>query len=329
MDTTPFGDLLAGAHSLEAWRSGGVSRHELAQVIGRRAHRGRWSFAGTDAVDPLQRALADASVLPPDGALGGWGAAQVLGVSWLDGTAPDGHAQAGLLCLPPHRLVRRPGVRTLRSRLGPGDVVTVRGSEVRVTSPVRTGFDLARTAPDLRTAVEWLDCLGVHGVPAADVAAYAQERVRCTGSRQARLAAGLATARIRSPAESRLRMVWVLDAGLAAPAVNSSVLDQSGRLIAEVDLLDPRTGLVGEYDGSPHSGAAVRSSDRQRQERLERVGLTVVRCVATELYDVGTTVARLLQGAARAEAVTARGPRRWTTRQLPVPGRDLRRFRVV
>lgn len=329
VDTTPFGDLLAGAHSLDGWRAGGVSRHELAQVIGRRAHRGRWAFAGADAVDPLQRALEDASLLPPDGALGGWGAAQVLGIRWLDGTDPGGAVRPGLLCLPPHRLVRRPGVRTLRSRLDVGDVVMVRGSDVRVTSPVRTAFDLARTAPDLRGAVESLDCIVAHGVPAAEVAAYAQERVRYAGAPQARLATGLATGRIRSPAESRLRMMWVLDAGLPTPAVNASVLDGSGRLVAEVDLLDPRTGLVGEYDGSPHSGAAARSKDRQRQERLERLGLTFVRCVATEIHEVDRTVARLREGAARAEALTARGVRLWTAMQLAVPGRDLRPFRVV
>jgi len=323
MDDEPFTKLASGAHRLGMWQSAGVSRYEVVQDLGRRAHHGRWSFAGTSGDDPVQRALADASVLPPDGALGGWGAARLLGVHWLDGTTPSGAPLDGVVCLPPHRQVRRSALVVLRSRLDPGDVVKVTGLGVRVTSPVRTAFDLARTAPDLAQAVERLDCLLVHGVLAADVAAYARERPRWNGVARVRRAVELATARIRSPAESRWRMVWMLDAGLPHPLVNATVLDGQGYEQAEVDLLDPRTGLVGEYDGSPHSSSARRSKDAQRQERLERLGLTLVRCTGADLHRPGVTVARLRAAAARALAV--RGPRRWTARELAVPRHDLRR----
>lgn len=327
MDAEAFLAVLTGAHPLATWRAAGVTRHELVHDLGRRVHHGRWSFVGTSGQDPLARALADASVVPDDGALGGWGAAQVLGVHWLDGTTRAGDPQPGVLCLPRHRQVRRRSIVTLRSRLDPGDVVRVTASGVRVTSPARTAFDLGRTAPDLATAVERLDCLLTYGISPGDVVAYAGQRERWAGVARVRRAVGLATARIRSPGESRLRMLWVLDARLPQPMVNATVLDLQGRVQAEVDLLDPRTGLVGEYDGAPHSGAARRSKDAQRQERLERLGLTVVRCTAIDVHEVKATVGRLKSAASTAERA-GRGPRRWTAHELSVPGYDLRRYVV-
>lgn len=192
-------------------------------------------------------------MLPVDGAVGGWSAARLRGVAWSDGTTTSGQVRLPVLCLPPGRRVRRPEVQVLRSVLGPGDVVRCAGSGVRVTSPVRTAFDLARTAPNLTEAVVRLDAMARHGVDPEAVAGYAAERPGWRGVGQVRRAAALATGRVRSPAESRWRMLWVLAAGLAAPLVNATCYDPSGQRLGEVDLLDPVLPLVGEYDGSPHS----------------------------------------------------------------------------
>ena len=326
MDVDSLRTLVTGAHRLGPWQAAGVPAHQLASGLGRSAHHGRWAFAAAGTrEDARQRALEDASVLPPDGAVGGWGAAHLLGVEWLDGTDAAGGRQAGVVCLPPHRQVRRPGLRALRSRLDPGDVVLVAGT--RVTSPVRTAFDLARTASDLATAVERLDCLLAYGVAAGDVAEYARRRPRWAGVQRVRQAVSLASGRIRSPAESRWRLVWQLGAGLSRPMVNATVVDLDGWVHAEVDPMDPVIGLVGEYDGSPHSGAAQRSKDARRQERLERLGLTVVRCTAVDLGRPHVLVARVRDAAGRAGGVP--GPRRWAARELAVSVGHLRAYEVV
>lgn len=309
--------LVQGAHRTAEWGSAGVSDFEIRTRLGRRTHQGRHAWVGSDPHDPRQRALADASVAPDDGALGGWGAAQLLGVEWLDGTAPAGDPLDGLLCMPFERRVRRPGLRPFRSRLDPSDVVVLESpAGTRVTSPLRTAFDLARTAPSLRQAVAYLDAMARHGVRIDDVLAYAAERPRWYGVSRLRAAAALARGRIRSIPETAWRMSWVLDAGIDAPLVNAAVMTSDGEIVAEADLLDPATGLVGEYDGAPHAGALRRAKDHVRQELLERLGLTLVRCTSVDLPDRRGTGARVRERQRRA---ASQPTGRWQAVELPIP----------
>ena len=312
--------LLTGAHAPSSWAAVGVARHELRQALGRREYRGRHAWAATDPAHPRQRALAAASLLPDDvGAVGGWAAAFLLGATTLDGTTPAGEPVNPLLCLPGSRRVRRAGVRVLRSELFDRDVVQLTGaSEARVTSPVRTVFDLARTAESLADAVTFVDAMARNGVRPSDVEAYAVEHRGWKGVPQVRRAAELASSRTRSPAETRLRMLWQLDAGLPPPLVNATVLDRHGQSRGEVDLLDAGLGLVGEYDGSPHSDAGARSVDAVKQEALERVGLVVVRATAVDMRPRHRrrTVWRLREAAKRARGLP---PGDWTAVERPIP----------
>jgi hypothetical protein len=265
-------------------------------------------------------------VAPADGALGGWGAAFLLGAEWLDGTTPGGDPLDGLLCMPFERRVRRAGLRPFRSRLDPGDVVLLDApSGIRVTSPLRTAFDLARTAPTLGQAVSHLDVMARHGVRTEDVVAYAAERPRWRGVKLVRAAAGLARGRIRSTPETTWRLMWVLAAGIRAPLVNAAISGPDGEILAEVDLLDPKTGLVGEYDGSPHAGAEARAKDHARQQVLERLELTVVRCTAFDQREGSRdlTAERVREARARASGTVQR-PRRWRAVELPIPDLPLR-----
>jgi very-short-patch-repair endonuclease len=309
--------LLSGAHRLGAWSEVGVTRAHLHSGLGRREHRGRYAWTATDEDDACQRALVAVSLLPAKSvaALGGWAAGRLLGVEWLDGTTPGGEPLPPLLCLQAPGRIRRPGVRVLRSRLDDGDVVELDGG-AHVTSPLRTAFDLARTAPSLAEAVVCLDAMARHGVQPGDVAGYAAARRRWRGVRRVRDAAAMASDRTRSPAESRWRMVWVLDARLPPPLVNATVLGERDYVLGEVDLLDATTGLVSEYDGAPHSDAAARGRDTRKQEQLEDAGLTVVRASSTDLRSTATGVRRLLNGHERARA-RRRLPWRAVERPLP------------
>lgn len=89
-------------------------------------------------------------------------------------------------------------------------------------------------------------------------------------------------------------------------AANPEVCDDRGRLPGLPDLLDAATKLVAEYDGAQHRQLEEHTNDNVREERFERVGLTVVRATSRDLP--GTlVVARLLAGHADA-ARTPRGP---------------------
>jgi len=297
VDEIPSG-LLAGAHTSRRWAAAGVAPAELRGAVWDQALPGRYAFAATDPRHPRHRALVAAAVVPSDGAVGGWAAAYLLGARALDGSTPDSDVdQPVLVCL--QRRSQRPwwpGIRPFRSDLEAADVVAADGAPV--TSPVRTAFDLARLAPSLTEAVVALDALVADlGVDLRAVEAYTRARPRWRGRPRVRRALQLADGRSRSPQESRLRMLWVLDAGLPRPLPNQEVHDRRGHLLAEVDLLDAESGLVAEYDGAHHAAADQRAVDNARHETLERHGLQVVRVAAGDLTrHRRRTVLRLREG---------------------------------
>lgn len=167
---------------------------------------------------------------------------------------------------------------------------------------MRTAFDLARLGPlhDAVVAVDRLRALRLVTVDA--LAAVIDDRPGWRGAHQARRVLAFSTDRSESPQESALRVLWC-ESGLPRPVPNATVLDAQGRFVARVDLLDPDAGLVGEYDGAVHASSGRRSADAARRERLEQLGLTVVRATATDvLSDAGRAAwtARLLRAHARA-----------------------------
>jgi hypothetical protein len=303
----------------------GVTRGELAGPGWEAPYRGVVRPAGPPLqVAPRQRLYDVAELLPPGAAIGGWGAAFLLGADELDGRGRSGTALEPVpVVLPPPLLVRRrAGLVRWRSALHDGDVVDVQG--IACTSPARTGFDLVRTR-DLRAGVVCLDVLGRQvGLEPADVLAYAHRHRRWRGRPRVAPAVALADPRARSTGETRLRLVWRLDAGLPAPEVNPSVLDVcDGRLLGQADLLDPTSGLVGEYDGAGHRDEGQHALDNAREEWLEDAGLVVVRASAPDLWSENArrTVLRLVTGHRRAQR-RDRDQDRWTWRPMRWPHPD-------
>jgi hypothetical protein len=97
------------------------------------------------------------------------------------------------------------------------------------------------------------------------------------------------SARAESPMESVMRFVWV-GAGLPASLVNPEIIDPTGQFIARVDLLEPETGLVGEYNGTWHRNGLQPWSDAVRQRPLERWSFTVVNLGGPD-FERGATAA--------------------------------------
>src|SRR6266508_1781344 len=129
----------------------GVSRRALAGSRWSSPHRG--FHRDTVVNDPARQRILDAAVLLPDGgAVAGWAAAYLHGVSYL-----DGRDEPVLLAVPPGRLINRPGIAIMRAKLDPGDLVTRHG--LPCTGGARTAFDMLRRAPGLVEAVVAGDCL--------------------------------------------------------------------------------------------------------------------------------------------------------------------------
>ena len=256
--------------------------------------RGVHAVVGSDLQDPDLRTAAVLAATPPGATLGGWAAARwheraalagrgrVDDALELDGLLPSGAPQPVLVILPPgSRLSAVPGRAVVRARLDPGERQDVDGGG-SVTAPLRTAFDVAR-ASTRETAVVVLDRMRALGLVTADALGdEVERRAGWRGVRAARRAVELSADGVQSPQETRLRLLWVAT-GLPVPRCNAVLREPDGRFVARVDLLDPVSGLVGEYDGSTHASAARRSADARRQERLEALGLVVVRASAADL----------------------------------------------
>jgi hypothetical protein len=101
-------------------------------------------------------------------------------------------------------------------------------------------FDTARFDSDVREAVVAIDMMAAAElVSLRQISDYLPTQARAGGVRQVRQALALADEDSRSPNESRVRLIWVLDAGAAPPRVNQPVFDLRGRLLGIADLLDP------------------------------------------------------------------------------------------
>src|SRR5690606_26191414 len=161
-----------------------------------------------------------------------------------------------------------------------------------VTSPARTFVDCALrlTFAQLVVFGDWLIQRG--HVTFDELLEYCQAR-HLDGVVAARRAMEFLVADARSPMETLVRLMVVL-ARLPHPAVNSVVFDAQGRKVATVDLLFAPYRVAVEYDGRWHElSADERRWLRDRRERLEQLGWTVITVHDTDLPAPAVLVSRI------------------------------------
>jgi len=176
-----------------------------------------------------------------------------------------------------------PGVRFHRGQLDPSEVRVVRG--IPITSPIRTGLDVARSLP-LEHSVAALDSLARRGVitPAAMQCAAAA-LPNGPGRRAAVTAASLIDPLAESVFESMGR-VRIVTAGLPAPESQVTINDRDGMWIARVDFAWRAYRLVLECDGYEfHGTREAFERDRRRWTALIRAGWRVVVVTWRQLMD--------------------------------------------
>ncbi len=306
-----------------AARQRGVAPRSLPRLGYAHAMHGLYVADWVEASDPFVRRDVALELAAEGATVGGWAAARVHEdgaaapsdvVRVFDGRppfdAPAGTEPVLLLVPPESRMVARPGQRVFRSRVPEGERVAF--GPGYVTTPLRTAFDLARLSSPAGAVIALDRLLTLGLVKPDDLRRMIVGRSRWRGVPRALRALALADDHVRSPMETTMRLEW-LAAGLPRPRCNAVVEDLDGRFVAMVDLLDERTGLVGEYDGEYHASSEQRRSDSARRERLGAVGLTIVTMTAA---DQRSAERRTLWRGRLVEQrrVAARGRRGWRIR---------------
>jgi hypothetical protein len=240
--------------------------------------------AATVQVTLVVRALAALMVCPKGSVVSHHTAARLWG-----GAPPD----SGEVHVTVRADVRQKtrGIRPHRVKALPPPV-TRHG--LRTTSPEQTWLDMAECC-DLVQLVTLGDSLVRVGAttPARLVAAVPDgdgHRLRL-----ARRAAGLVRAKVDSPMESRLRLLFVL-AGLTEPVVNVEISDEVGRVRYRVDLSFPDHLLAFEFEGRQHVDVVDQwERDIVRREDLEAEGWRFVLVTSSALYgNPGDVLARIV-----------------------------------
>ena len=145
---------------------------------------------------------------------------------------------------------------------------------------------------------------------------YAELHPAWQGIEQVRRALPLATEGSRSPQETKMRLVWELDAGLPRPLVNQPVFTLEGRLLGYPDIFDEDAGVVGEFDGADHLTALRRSKDVAREEGFRSVGLEYFTVTGRDITRRGFVADRMLAARRRARFLP-RDRRLWTLQPPP------------
>lgn len=239
-------------------------------------------------LDLVTWSLAAFLLLGDDGALAGLSAAALLGASCAPRDVPPE------IVAPGTGIRARPGLLVHRGAL-PADEVR-RAGGCRVTSPLRTAWDLARRL-DRTEAVVAVDALSRCGRFApqelADFRAGRRGARRC---RRLDEIAALSTPLAESPMESRLRML-LHEHGLPGPAVQHHLLDRDGYVVARFDLAYPDARLGIEYDGVEFHRDR-RGEDNHRDADAAALGWETMRVEAADIWTTpdrtAAAVARLL-----------------------------------
>jgi hypothetical protein len=246
-----------------------------------------------------QRILEQSMRLPdrPEAAVTAWAACRLFGAAFFDGLDRDGRTRlpVPLALSAKHQIRAAPGCVLLRARLTRREVTVV--ADIRCTTPTRAVFDAMRTAGSVRDAVVALDMAAIaQVVTLPEMRLYVGLHPAWTGVPVARAALPLASSRSRSPAETRTRLIWLLDAGLPPPLVNQPIWDPDGNLLGIVDLLDAASGTVVEFDGADHLDRGRRARDVGREQLLRDAGLEVLVVTGPDLPNP-TVVAQRMHAA--------------------------------
>lgn len=241
----------------------------------RRTHHGIWEPATTVST-PITR-LAAVALACPGAVATGWLAASVHGHPWVPREYPVELAVG-------ENRVRREGIIARRYRVPEDQVQTVLaadGSELRLTSPGWTLFDLARHCekPEAMIALDGAYRMGPGYDAKHSLPILLDRYPGLRGRRTALARCALTEPLTESPMETRLRL-FLLDLGHTEFRAQYRVPGLPYRL----DFAFPDRMVAVEYDGAGHRDAFQHGEDVRRWNRLRAAGWTVITVTATLFY---------------------------------------------
>ncbi|CQD16080.1 hypothetical protein BN970_03402 [Mycolicibacterium conceptionense] len=216
----------------------------------------------------LRDRIVGAHLAAPNAVVTGVAASAMYGAQWVDDDAPIELITATR---------RQPGLLVRRETLHVDEWWTMGG--VRVATPERTAFDIARHLPRGK-AVERLDALcRARPFAVEDVLLIAKNHPGVRGLRRLRTALPLVDGGAESPPETRLRLVFV-DAGLPRPTTQYVVYDEGGSYVRRIDMCWEEFRVGAEYDGEQHLTSRQQYVLDVRVNRvLQRLGWHVIHVV--------------------------------------------------
>jgi hypothetical protein len=257
-----------------------------------------------------QRILEQGCRLTTYGAVTGWAALRWRGARFFDGVDAQGRALPVPLDVGMAKIREDEQFKLIQAQLAPSERTSC--GSIWVTTVQRALFDVMRTCDDVRDAVVAIDMAAAAGLISVSLmSAYVELRPAWTGVPLVRDALLLASNDRRSPQETRMAMVWEMDADLPRPFYNQPLFGTGGQLLGYPDLFDEEAGLVGEYAGADHRDAVRHRKDVEREQRMRDHDLEYFTVVAGELRDRRQIVQRMLSTRSRARFLCAED-RTWT-----------------
>lgn len=245
-----------------------------------------------------QRILEQSVRLPRAGGVTAWASLRWRGAAFFDGTEEGGRRVLPVPLLGNIRSDHR--VQVSKAQFAAAEREMVDG--VACAKTTRALYDEMVRRGRLRPAVIAADMAAAAGLVSIDeLRTYVGTRPAWTGVPLCRKAVALAIDHSRSPQESRVRLIWILDAELPPPLCNRAVFNRAGRLLGYPDLFDPLAGLVGEYAGADHRDPDRHRADVVREERFRDHGLECFTVVGEDLHHHRRVVERMLAARRRAK----------------------------
>lgn len=191
--------------------------------------------------------------------------------------------------------------------LEPDEITVVNG--IRVTTPPRTVIDIARTEPFEQAVVIGDSALHQGLTTAKELREHLRRARRRPGCKAAAKVVDFLDGRSESVGESRSRVAFY-HGGLPAPELQANVFADDGDLVARVDFLFEKLGVIGEFDGMVKYQRGLRSgrkpeevviAEKVREDQLRALGWIVVQFSWDDLDNPERLIARILSAAKAAQ----------------------------
>jgi hypothetical protein len=277
----------------------GPTKRQAAGRHYRRTSAGLYVPSDVDSGVVEQRIFEQGHRIRSYGAVTGWAALRWRGAAYFDGRKANGAELPVPLVVGNRPLQADPRIRIDRSQIAPTERVCTAG--IWVTTVQRALFDEMRFCSNVRDAVVAMDmAAAARLISVRLMSLYVVNRSGWTGVPQVREALALASNHSRSGPETRMRLMWVIDACFPPPLCNVPIFDRAGRLLGVPDLFDPISGTIGEYDGVDHKSRERHRRDVAREGLLRNHGLEYFVVVGGDLSDRELVVRRMHDSRKRA-----------------------------